>query len=170
MSNKLGRVVEVVGKKAVIDIGTDDNPVLTPPLKWCVPAAGSINYQRVPSIGEQVLLVCVGDPNDLGALVIAGYLHCDAFPAPNTTADQLTIHAGKYQSTAKTDGNYNVSADVITTTSKSNTTQADKITLKGAITATMTMVIGKALSVAGIDFKGHTHMEQGDGKPTGDAQ
>ena len=193
-----GYVTEITKGKAVVNIGTEDNPVLTPLISWCVLAAGEVNSQRVPSIGESVILLNSGNGDDLGGMVIIGYLHCDLYPAPDVIPQQLTIDtkgvksvltvAGAYTVIANVitktadAGTYNIKsfsviADVITQTAKSfavdaaTITLTGAITLAGAVTATAKMIIASALSVAGLDFKSHKHLENNkDGGDTGGAK
>lgn len=162
-----GVVVEIKKQGAVVNIGTNDEPVLTPPIPWGVPYAGTLNSQRVPSVGECVVLLNTGDTGNLAEMVIVAFIHGKAYPSPSNTQDALTIHSDGFKEVFNTQGQQTIEAKNITIT-------ADKVLIKAAVEITKTLKAGASTLASavinGIKFITHKHMEQGDGKPTGGAQ
>lgn len=160
----VGTVVKVEGNRAAVNIGSDNNPVITPLIRWCVSAAGAVTRQRVPSIGEQVVLFNTNPGGDcLSSMVIIGYLHSDRFPAPHTSANMETVTTGGYTAHIHTSGAKQESGKTqtvsmstsISTTTGTVTTKADKVTadtpqftITGALTA-LSATIQTALSAGG---------------------
>ena len=157
----IGTVVKVEGNRAAVNIGSDNNPVITPLIRWSVPAAGAVTRQRVPSLGEQVVLFNTNPGGDcLSSMVIIGYLHSEKYPAPHTTADMETVTTGGYTAHINTSGAKQESGNTqtvsmstsISTTTGTVTTKADKVTadtpqftITGALTA-LSATIQTALS------------------------
>lgn len=181
----LGVVRKIVNGRAIVEI---QNGVFTPPVKWGVLAAGEVNTQRTPSIGEQVVLLntCGGD--DLTGMVIVAYLHSDEYPAPNNEINAISLNAGEYSSHITTAGdkteigsNYSSAFDVINEESSKHVITSNNLTINAPIDAKKTLTLSglfsgvsgvfkSALSVAGIGFKSHTHKENDKGGNTGGAQ
>ncbi len=67
-----------------VAIGDDDNAdegLTTNWIPWLSPAAGAVREWRVPTVGEQVMLLCpMGDPAQ--GVALCGFFS-DAFPAPS---------------------------------------------------------------------------------------
>lgn len=162
MFAKRGRIHSVTGKKAVVNIGSSDSPILTPLIDWCVPYAGTVNSQRVPSLNEQVVIVNTGDGTCLSECVIVGYLHSPAYPAPHGDADKLTIDTGGYQSDTDTEGNQTVKGAALKVTAISLVIDA-KTTFKKAVDG-VSAAWSEFCKAADINLHTHTHTEQGDGK------
>ncbi|EJZ9093456.1 phage baseplate assembly protein V [Vibrio parahaemolyticus] len=174
----IGTVVKVEGDRAAVDIGSKENPVITPLIRWTVRAAGTVNHQRVPSIGEQVVLLnTVAGGDNLSTMVIIGYLHSGNFPAPHCTPDMETLTTGGYTAHIKVSGDeivtaktrtvsmsasitettkahsltsdsVNVTAKTITEKSDSHTADTPSFTITGALTA-LSATIKTALSAGG---------------------
>lgn len=67
--------------------------LLTPPIKWFNPSAGEVSETRVPSVGEQCVLINYGGGDGGAHTVALGGLTSDAFPAPSTVAE---VHRRTY--------------------------------------------------------------------------
>jgi phage baseplate assembly protein V len=82
--NRIGTLVSVDAAAGTCKVSHGE--LTTPPIKWMNPSAGEISETRVPSVGEQCLLINYGG-GDGGAHAIALCgLTSDAFPAPSTVA------------------------------------------------------------------------------------
>lgn len=164
----IGTVVKVEGSRAAVNIGSDNNPVITPLIRWTVAAAGTVTRQRVPSLGEQVVLFNTNPGGDcLSTMVIIGYLHSDKYPAPHCTPDMETVTTGGYTSHINTSGEkqesgktqavsmsesittttktHSLTSDTVTTKAKEVTADTPKYTITGALTA-LSATIKTALS------------------------
>lgn len=120
----IGTIVEVKGDRAAVELGSDNNSVITPLIRWTVRAAGSVNEQRVPSVGEQVVLLnTVDGSKTLASMVIIGYLHSSNFPAPHTEPDKVTLTTGGYTSHINTSGAEDVSGNTRSISMKSSITE-----------------------------------------------
>ncbi|WP_164931731.1 phage baseplate assembly protein V [Dyella sp. M7H15-1] len=85
-----GTVQEVDDQQGFVRVACGE--LLTPWLRWFVPAAGEDSAWCVPSVGEQVMVLCpFGDPA-LG-WVLRG-IYSDAFPPP---ADKVTLQRARYR-------------------------------------------------------------------------
>ena len=161
----IGTIETISGICATVRIDVD---VVTPLIRWCVPYAGTVNSQRVPSVGEQVVLLNVAGGDCLSTMVIIGYLHCDAFPAPNSDTDKLTIDTGEYISHTLVDGSQSVTATIITRNTRGENINSDALTVDAPTTFKQVVngissIWSKACSAAGISLSKHKHTEQGDG-------
>ena len=79
--------VDLAAATCGVDIGGDDGPVVTAPLRWIERGSGATRTWSPPSVGEQVTLLCPG--GDLaGALVLRG-VRSDANPAAGDSTREL---------------------------------------------------------------------------------
>lgn len=174
-----GKVSEVFKNRAIVDLG---DGVFTPPIRWGVNFAGSVNQNRIPSINEQVVMLNTEGGDCLSGLIIICSLHSPDFPAPETPPDTLVTNIGAYTSSINVEGVETVTATNTIHTSSAFTIKSGTLTIDAATIIKKTLnVIGmftgaigtfaKSLGIAGIDFKGHKHPENNkDGGTTDGAQ
>ncbi len=129
-------------------------------IPWLTPAAGGVRVWAPPSVGEQVLLLCV-DGDLANAIALRG-LFCDAFPAPSSSPDLTLIQfadgatvaydsaAHALAATLPTGGTVSIVAEGGVRITGPVTIAGD-VTVSGAIEASDDVVGG------GISLMGHTH-------------
>lgn len=78
-----GRIHSVDASAGVCRVESGGNT--TDSIRWIAMRAGSARSWRVPSVGEQVLLLCPGG-DTTGAVALCG-IYCDAFPPPSQDPD-----------------------------------------------------------------------------------
>lgn len=174
----IGTVKRTTESHAVVQIG--DN--ITPPIRWATRAAGTVNEQRRPSNGEQVVMLNCGSPDSWECLVIICSLHSPEYPAPNSDSDAITLDVGGFASKITTDGNRVITGVNFTQTSSKEsfttgtyTIKADNFivnaltNIKKALTAAAA-TFSAGVSIEGISFKSHTHKENDNKGQTGGAQ
>lgn len=82
--NRIGIVTGVNAAAGTCKVSHGD--LVTPDIKWMNPSAGEISETRVPSVGEQCLLINYGGGDGGAHTVALCGLVSDAFPAPSTEA------------------------------------------------------------------------------------
>ncbi|EKT4458350.1 phage baseplate assembly protein V [Pseudomonas putida] len=83
--NRIGTVSAVDAGSGTCKVSHGD--LTTPPIKWMNPSAGEVSETRVPSVGEQCLLINYGGGDGGAHTVALCGLTSDAYPAPSGEAN-----------------------------------------------------------------------------------
>lgn len=174
----IGTVQSTTDTHAIVQVG--DN--VTPPIRWSTRAAGTVNEQRRPSDGEQVVMLNCGSPNSWEGMIIICSLHSPTYPAPNSSPDSITLDAGGFTSKITTDGDRTITGVNFTQTSSKESFKTGAYTIKAdnfivnaltnikkSLTAAAA-TFSASVSIEGISFKSHTHKENDNKGQTGGAQ
>ena len=129
-------------------------------IPWLSPAAGATHVWAPPSIGEQVLLLCV-DGDLANAIALRG-LFCDAFPAPSSNPDLTLIQFADGATVA-----YDSAAHALAATLPAGGTVSivadGGVSITGPVTITGDVSVSGAIEASddvvasGISLVGHTH-------------
>ena len=162
---RIGTVAELDLAAARVRVESGD--VLTDWLPWLVPHAGAGRVEwSAPSLGEQVLVLCVEGDAEAG-IVLRG-LYSDAVPAPAAAA---SLHQVRFSDGAVVEydteyhaltaslpcgGRALISADAGVVINGPLTVNGDS-TLNGAVDCSATVTAQTDVIGSGISLKGHTH-------------
>ena len=86
---RYGRVagVDLPAATCTVDIGGDDDPLVSGPIRWIETAAGRTRTWSPPAIGEQVLVLA--PEGDLAAAIALRGVRSDEFPAAGDSLREL---------------------------------------------------------------------------------
>lgn len=187
-----GTILEVDHQTALCRVASGE--LQTNWIPWMAIAAGTTRDWRPPTVGEQVILICPGgDPAE--AVAVCGIYSTKA-PAPSNSPD---THTRIYPDGAAVEYNHQAhrltvvlpagaeilvdSPATVTIRTASARLEADLVVIDapntqitgnlqvdGAIAAGQSITTPADVKAGAVSLTGHTHMEQGDGKPVGKPQ
>jgi phage baseplate assembly protein V len=187
-----GTIVQVDHAAGLCRVATGE--LRTNWIPWLAVAAGTTRDWRPPAPDEQVLLICPGgDPAD--AVALCG-IYSDKAPAPGDSPDTHTrIYpdgalveydhvAHRLTATLPAGGEILVAAPAaVTVRTQTARLEADLVEIvapttrmsgdlevAGKVSAGQNITTPADVKAGSVSLSGHTHLEQGDGKPVGKPQ
>ena len=154
---RIGTVAEVdlTAARCTVKVGE----ILTPPLPWLAPRAGSARSWSPPSVGEQVVLLCPEADTALGIVLTGLFSDHNAAPA----SEDMTLLAFKDGAQLA----YDPAAHRLSAVLPSGGTAVLKapggveiegdVTITGTVSVTGKLEASEDVTAAGISLKTHVH-------------
>ena len=154
-----------IGTIASVDQGAGkctvhlDDGAETPPIRWFERRSGATRTRSVPTVGEQVVLLCPG--GEIGAGLALCGLWSTANPLPGTAVQELTHYADGavvyYDPTSHALVATLPAGATAAITAPGGITITGPVTINGDVTATGTITGQTDVVGSNISLKGHVH-------------